>query len=396
MTTMRQAEANRRNSAHSTGPKTVEGKDRVRRNALKHGFLSQEVMPQELGEKLAERISDFEGSVTIENKIQAYQIRQAALASVKVESCQADDLVRRIELAEIASDPGRDWEDERQDEANRLGESLKRNPVRVSHQLKRTPAGRNWLIGQWRMLMNVLRGGVEGVLWNETHTNTALDLLGSPPRELANMQAFRDSFNDSEIVLNMIESEMTALFAKQENAPEENAYLRELHRHGLRLYEDRTLKLIDRYETKAKREYRIAMQAFEVPRSGAPRTSAPAKEPVSESQAASVTSPPAPPSQPAEPAAPAEPVVEELSEHRKVFRAYIEAMYKTAADEFEGQDTPQCDDEGELSLPTGPAPTPELREDATSLKPQVSPGQEVRLSRQQRRKLRRARSCASY
>jgi len=60
MTSDKKVEANRRNALKSTGPKTPEGKDAVRLNALKHGLLSQEVLLpgedeatlRELGERL--------------------------------------------------------------------------------------------------------------------------------------------------------------------------------------------------------------------------------------------------------------------------------------------------------------------------------------------------------
>jgi hypothetical protein len=44
MTSDKQTEANRRNALKSTGPKTPEGKDAVRLNALKHGLLSKGVL----------------------------------------------------------------------------------------------------------------------------------------------------------------------------------------------------------------------------------------------------------------------------------------------------------------------------------------------------------------
>jgi len=37
--TQRRLEANRRNAAHSTGPRTAAGKARVARNPIKHGFF---------------------------------------------------------------------------------------------------------------------------------------------------------------------------------------------------------------------------------------------------------------------------------------------------------------------------------------------------------------------
>ena len=61
MTSEKQAEANRRNALKSTGPKTPEGKDAVRLNALKHGLLSQEVLVPGEDEaalrELSERVS---------------------------------------------------------------------------------------------------------------------------------------------------------------------------------------------------------------------------------------------------------------------------------------------------------------------------------------------------
>jgi len=44
MTSDKQADANRRNARKSTGPKTPEGKEVSRLNAVKHGLLSQEVL----------------------------------------------------------------------------------------------------------------------------------------------------------------------------------------------------------------------------------------------------------------------------------------------------------------------------------------------------------------
>ena len=43
-TSPKQIEANRRNAARSTGPKTREGKEAVKQNALKHGLLAKEVL----------------------------------------------------------------------------------------------------------------------------------------------------------------------------------------------------------------------------------------------------------------------------------------------------------------------------------------------------------------
>src|ERR1700738_674439 len=44
MTTFRQIEANRRNAGKSTGPTTDEGKQRARRNAVRHGLTAETVI----------------------------------------------------------------------------------------------------------------------------------------------------------------------------------------------------------------------------------------------------------------------------------------------------------------------------------------------------------------
>jgi hypothetical protein len=44
MTSLRQIEANRHNALKSTGPKTENGKQRSRRNALRHGFTAETVI----------------------------------------------------------------------------------------------------------------------------------------------------------------------------------------------------------------------------------------------------------------------------------------------------------------------------------------------------------------
>jgi hypothetical protein len=41
MTSLRQIEANRRNARKSTGPRTEAGKERARRNAIRHGLTAE-------------------------------------------------------------------------------------------------------------------------------------------------------------------------------------------------------------------------------------------------------------------------------------------------------------------------------------------------------------------
>ena len=59
-TSLAKIEANRRNALSSTGPKTPEGKNKVRWNALKHGLLSREVVLREgEGKEKEEEFTDL-------------------------------------------------------------------------------------------------------------------------------------------------------------------------------------------------------------------------------------------------------------------------------------------------------------------------------------------------
>jgi hypothetical protein len=52
--------ANRANAQHSTGPKTLEGKERSKQNSRKHGFFARQPLPQgPEGDQLWEAYSDL-------------------------------------------------------------------------------------------------------------------------------------------------------------------------------------------------------------------------------------------------------------------------------------------------------------------------------------------------
>jgi len=55
MTSIRQIEANRRNAARSTGPNTEAGKQRSRRNAVRHGLCAETVV------EMVEDVDDYRG-----------------------------------------------------------------------------------------------------------------------------------------------------------------------------------------------------------------------------------------------------------------------------------------------------------------------------------------------
>ena len=82
MTSAKKAQANRQNALKSTGPKTPEGKDAVRLNAVRHGLLSREVLLpsedegalRELNERLRDELQPVEEmeSLLVDRIVTAY------------------------------------------------------------------------------------------------------------------------------------------------------------------------------------------------------------------------------------------------------------------------------------------------------------------------------------
>jgi hypothetical protein len=78
MTSTRQLEANRRNALKSTGPRTINGKQASRRNALRHGFTAETVIEP------------------LEDPEQYWELEAAILAEYVPQTPVEQELVRRL------------------------------------------------------------------------------------------------------------------------------------------------------------------------------------------------------------------------------------------------------------------------------------------------------------
>src|SRR5206468_11769557 len=87
-----QLEANRRNAQKSTGPRTPEGKAVCRQNALKHGLTGNGVVVHpEDRERLKTRLAEWTRDLEPQDAIEAWLVHRAALASVRVDRCIAQE-----------------------------------------------------------------------------------------------------------------------------------------------------------------------------------------------------------------------------------------------------------------------------------------------------------------
>jgi len=163
--------ANRRNALRSTGPRTEEGKEVARRNALKHGLTA--VVDTDDSEDWRERAEDFRLALRPKNEWQAWLSAAIALTSVRLD--RAAWVERRLR-GEACWRAWACWDEDQRLEVERLAEKLAHSPARVVAELRRSPYGCGWLIDRWAMLANV----ADRQPWTPEQATLANNLLGTP------------------------------------------------------------------------------------------------------------------------------------------------------------------------------------------------------------------------
>jgi hypothetical protein len=175
MATERQIEANRRNALLSTGPKSDDGKERSRGNAITHGLTSTILHPSsESSATFAERKEQWAKEIRPRTDEAKFALDRAVVASFRMEQCEAAFDAMVTEHANRALD---DWDGDRQLDAVRLLDTLPKKPALIAAQLESTPQGCDLKM----MLWNSLGETVDTVgSWTDAQTSLALDLLGIP------------------------------------------------------------------------------------------------------------------------------------------------------------------------------------------------------------------------
>ena len=170
--------ANRANALKSTGPRTDEGKERSRGNAVKHGLTGAGVALSPEDAALVEaRLAGFQQDFRPVTEAGKDLVRRAAVLSVRLERCviqEAAALSRRIGAARDDFDEGREAE------VDALFAGLIDAPAASVRRLLRMPEGVDRMLDAWADLRADL-AHEDGSRWGQAHAMMALRLTGREP-----------------------------------------------------------------------------------------------------------------------------------------------------------------------------------------------------------------------
>ena len=207
------AEINRRNAQKSTGPRTPEGKNRSRFNAVKHGMTARTlVLPGEDPDALRERLDSWIGNLQPQNDVEQFLVEQAVQSSWKLDRADRAEVARLSHIIETLPvlEANR-----QQEEAAALGRRLfsdrkcrgrssfrarsskpcsraasPRPPGPSTSSITPGPSsaasnppgpGCQWMLDRWIELRAILD---QGQAWPSTEKSRAIRLLGKPPLNL--------------------------------------------------------------------------------------------------------------------------------------------------------------------------------------------------------------------
>ncbi len=174
--------ANRQNATRSTGPKTVEGKQRSRRNGLKHGMAgSGVVIPESDAVEVDRRKIALQQELAPKSALGSILVEQMATLSVRMERGAKQEFAAVSSRVRHAADA---FDEARIDQAEQLFATLAQSPRTVLRQLMRTPEGVDCLLEAWDDLRTALTRPL-CPKWVDVNLEQATRLLGFSGNALA-------------------------------------------------------------------------------------------------------------------------------------------------------------------------------------------------------------------
>ena len=167
--------ANRLNALKSTGPRTAEGKERSRCNAVKHGLTGEGVaLSIEDAAAVEARFVGFRADYRPTTEAGTALVHRAALLSIRLERSavrEAAAISVNVRAAEA------DFDEARETTVDDLFAMLDENPGRAVRRLSRMPEGVDRLLDAWADLREDVAVG-DGSRWTDDHSAMAILLTG--------------------------------------------------------------------------------------------------------------------------------------------------------------------------------------------------------------------------
>src|SRR4029077_18457647 len=176
MATDAQIEANQANALKSTGPRTMEGKMKSRRNALKHGLASEgKVLPIEDTQNYIERLAKWSSEVKPQCDMEQYQLESAVFATVQLDRCKRHEQAESKRRRRAAQ---KKWEKTQNKRIERCLEGWSPQPAECLEKLEEFARGCLWILAQWDDLCQSLE---DNDCWTGEDAWRAMRLLGWAP-----------------------------------------------------------------------------------------------------------------------------------------------------------------------------------------------------------------------
>jgi hypothetical protein len=243
----------------STGPITLEGKQKVARNALRHGLAGQGMLLSHEDERLAaDRLAGLTAEFDPRTPNESELVRKMAFSSVRAEIARGLQICRRRQVEESVES---NWGEYEREDALELAAKLPKDPQRIALKLQQSFAGAQWMLEQWSLLAKKLELGED---WNDEQLSIALDLMGYP-RTFRDLILFKivdsDPATQRKLRLDFARAEITRLNLRMaDDLSFRSGQLRHDMLNGFQPGNDRQLNLYRRYEREADRQYAWALR----------------------------------------------------------------------------------------------------------------------------------------
>lgn len=276
--------ANRKNAARSTGPKTAEGKQRSRRNGLKHGLTGAGVvLVEDDRTEVDRRERDLQRELAPTSTLGSILVGQMATLSVRMEQGarrEAASLATRVRHS------GEAFDRDRAEQAGRIFATLASDPRGVVAELRGSSEGVDRMLVAWGDLRANLTHPVR-IHWMPADQEAAAHLAGLRPEEARALpirglsNAARGSFLGlaphqgaglepearrawaRDRLLEWIDGEVAALVPHRATLDLETVALDRADAADLALFDpSREGALARRYESEARRGFFKALQEF--------------------------------------------------------------------------------------------------------------------------------------